>query len=191
MDHWSKMHVLFPLMQKSANEVALNLASKVFAYFGPPKILQSDNGREFVNTIVHKLVEDWPGEVTIVNGRARHPQSQGLVERGNAKVEEILACRFHAASTEPGPAPWTLWLPEIQCEFVVAYTCTCMCNTKLKKSFFFRPAKHVSTGHHEGYSLRAHVWATATQYSFSRRVWPYYGRGCGRATAGRYVLANL
>jgi transposase InsO family protein len=76
MDHWSKMHVLFPLMQKSANEVALNLASKVFAYFGPPKILQSDNGREFVNTIVHKLVEDWPGEVTIVNGRARHPQSQ-------------------------------------------------------------------------------------------------------------------
>ena len=68
MDHWSKMHVLFPLMQKCANEVALNLSTKVFAYYGLPKILQSDNGREFVNAIVHKLVEEWPGEVTVING---------------------------------------------------------------------------------------------------------------------------
>lgn len=45
MDHWSKMHVLFSLMHKSAKEVALNLYTKVFAYFRPPKILQSDNGR--------------------------------------------------------------------------------------------------------------------------------------------------
>ena len=81
MDHWSKIHVLFPLMEKSAAEVALNLSSKVFSYFGLPKILQSDNGREFVNGLVKKLVEDWPGEITIINGRARHPQSQGLVER--------------------------------------------------------------------------------------------------------------
>ena len=53
MDHWSKMHVLFPLMQKCATEVALNLSSKDFAYYnyGPPQILQSDNEREFVNAI--------------------------------------------------------------------------------------------------------------------------------------------
>ena len=116
MDHWSKMHVLFPLMEKSAPEVALNLSAKVFAYFGPPKILQSDNGREFVNGIVRKLLDDWPGEITIVNGRARHPQSQGLVERGNAKVEEMLACRFHTqgASNEH---TWTSWLPEVQCMY--------------------------------------------------------------------------
>ena len=74
--------------------MAINLETKVFAYFGPPKILQSDNSREFVNTIVHKFVQDWPGEVTIVNGYARHPQSHGLVEGGNAKVEEMLACRL-------------------------------------------------------------------------------------------------
>ena len=116
MDHWSKIHMLFPLMEKSGAEVALNLSSKVFSYFGPPKILQSDNGREFVNGIVKKLVEDWPGEITIINGRARHPQSQGLVERGNAKVEEMLASRFYLQETSQHN-PWTSWLPEIQCQF--------------------------------------------------------------------------
>lgn len=101
-------------MEKSAAEVALNLSSKVFSYFGLPKILQSDNGREFVNGIVKKLVEDWPGEITIINGRAKHPQSQGLVERGNAKVEEMLASRFFREETSE-VTPWTSWLPEIQC----------------------------------------------------------------------------
>ena len=55
MDHWSKMHVFFPLMEKSAAEVALNLSTKVFVHYGPPKILQSDNG--FVNGIVRKLAK--------------------------------------------------------------------------------------------------------------------------------------
>lgn len=68
-----------------------------------------------MNSTVHKLIEDWPGEIAIVNGRARHPQSQGLVERGNAKVEEMLACRF-VSNRDAGSAPWTTWLPDIQCK---------------------------------------------------------------------------
>ena len=41
-----------------------------------------------MNGVVKKMVEDWPGEITIINGRAQHPQSQGLVEQGNAKVKD-------------------------------------------------------------------------------------------------------
>ena len=96
IDHWSKFHVLlFALQRKSSKEVAWNLATKVFAYLGLPKILQSDNGREFASTLMAELVKNWPGEISIVNGRPCHPQSQGLVERGNAKVEEMIACHFH------------------------------------------------------------------------------------------------
>lgn len=113
MDHWSKVH---SLMQKCAEEVALNLVTKVFCYVGLPRIFQSDNGREFVNSIVHKVVDDWPGEVAMVNVRAHHPQSQGLVERANAKVEQMLACCFHSSAS--ADSPWTLWLPQIQCNFV-------------------------------------------------------------------------
>ena len=74
MDHWSKIHVMFPL-KKCAEEVALSLMTKVFCYFVPPQIIQSDNGREFVNAIIHRVVEEWPREVTTVNGQTHHPQS--------------------------------------------------------------------------------------------------------------------
>ncbi len=56
MDNWAKLHFLFPLARKSGAEVGLNL----------PKILHSDNGREFVNEVVENVVKQWPGEVTIV-----------------------------------------------------------------------------------------------------------------------------
>ena len=72
MDHWSKIHILFPLCRKSAAEVALNLQNHVFSYLGTPKILHSDNDREFVNEIVESIVKEWPGEMTIVNGRPRN-----------------------------------------------------------------------------------------------------------------------
>ena len=54
-----------------------------------PYILQSDNGREFVNKVVRNLLIDWDGLCTI-NGRPRHPQSQGTVERGNREVEKMI-----------------------------------------------------------------------------------------------------
>ena len=53
MDHWSKFHISWPLMKKSAVKVSCSLC---FFYIGLPKILQSDNGREFVNEIVKVTV---------------------------------------------------------------------------------------------------------------------------------------
>lgn len=115
MDHWSKLHILFPLARKSAAEVALNLRNQVFAYLGTPRILHSDNGREFVNQVVHSLVRDWPGEVTIVNGRPRNPRCQGLVEQGNHMVEKMLGARLYEHDGGESPE-WSEWLPLIQCE---------------------------------------------------------------------------
>eukprot|EP00102_Acyrthosiphon_pisum_P013097 XP_008182522.1 PREDICTED: KRAB-A domain-containing protein 2-like [Acyrthosiphon pisum] len=57
--------------------------------FGAPKILQSDNGREFVNSVINELKDLWP-ECVIVHGRPRHPQSQGSIERSNQDVEHML-----------------------------------------------------------------------------------------------------
>jgi len=56
-------------MNKCAIEVASGPVHKVFPYFGLPKILQSDNGREFVNDIIRQVLKSWPGEVTMINGR--------------------------------------------------------------------------------------------------------------------------
>ena len=81
-------------------EVALTLLTKVFAYYGHPKILQSNTEMEFVNSIVRKLVDDWPGEITIINGHAQQLLSQSIIERGNAKVEDMLACSLHTQGGE-------------------------------------------------------------------------------------------
>ncbi|CAF0917641.1 unnamed protein product [Didymodactylos carnosus] len=73
---------------KEAQNVALIFQS-IFYQFGPPRILQSDNGREFTAKVILDLKKTWP-ELVIVNGRPRHPQSQGLIERENAVVQQML-----------------------------------------------------------------------------------------------------
>jgi hypothetical protein len=45
-------------------------------------ILQSDNGREFVNKIIEDLKNMWD-TLKIVHGKQRHSQSQASDERAN------------------------------------------------------------------------------------------------------------
>ncbi|XP_025407815.1 KRAB-A domain-containing protein 2-like [Sipha flava] len=58
-DHHTKFISLFPLESKRAVEVASNLLT-IFLTFGAPKVLQSDNGREFVNSVINEIKELWP-----------------------------------------------------------------------------------------------------------------------------------
>ena len=88
MDHWSKFHVMWPLMRKSAMEVVLGSQQKCFLIWGSLRYCNL-KGREFVNDIVKEILTLWPGQVVIINGRPRHSQSQGLVER----VTTVLRCR--------------------------------------------------------------------------------------------------
>ena len=54
-------------------------------------ILHSDNGREFVDEIVHNLAgKNGLGEVTLVHSRQRNPKCQGMAEQGNEMVEKLL-----------------------------------------------------------------------------------------------------
>ncbi|CAF4665514.1 unnamed protein product [Rotaria socialis] len=87
-DHFTKFSWLFALPSKEAHHVTLHLRN-IFYTFGTPKILQSDNGKEFVVNIILNLKLNWP-DLIITNGRPRHPQSQGLVERANAVVQNML-----------------------------------------------------------------------------------------------------
>jgi len=87
-DHLTKFVVLKPLTSKRADEVAYNLLD-IFLLFGAPSILHSDNGREFSNKILECVSQLWP-EIKMVNGKPRHSQSQGSVERANQDIENML-----------------------------------------------------------------------------------------------------
>lgn len=88
-DHLTKFVLLRALKSKRAVEVAYQL-SDIFLIFGAPCILHSDNGREFVNSVLNELLSFWP-ECKLVHGKPRHSQSQGSVERANQDIEKMLA----------------------------------------------------------------------------------------------------
>ena len=111
--HLTKFCVLFPLENKSANEVAKHLIERVFTLFGLPKILHSDNGIEFVNEIIYATILMLPGKCSIVNGHPGHSQIQDLVEQGNRTVELLISAR----EAEAELCDWSHWISEIQCKF--------------------------------------------------------------------------
>jgi hypothetical protein len=45
----------------------------------------------------------WP-DLTIINGRPRHPESQGLVERSNAVVQKMLGKWLETNKTSDWPS---------------------------------------------------------------------------------------
>ena len=75
------------LTTKSAPEVAEALA-KIFCEHGVPSTLLSDNGLEFRNAVMKQLAEKMGFKHHRI--ACYHPASQGLVERKNAAITQVL-----------------------------------------------------------------------------------------------------
>jgi hypothetical protein len=88
IDRFSKFCWRYALKNKSTNEVALKLRD-LFFVFGPPRILHSDNGREFVSGVITELKTLFP-DLVFIRGQPRHPQSQGCIERANGVLCDAL-----------------------------------------------------------------------------------------------------
>ena len=65
-DHLTKLVQLCPVTPKRAPEITYQLLG-IFSIFGAPSILPSDNGREFVNSVIAELSAMWDG-LKIVHG---------------------------------------------------------------------------------------------------------------------------
>ena len=92
IDHWLKLNFAFPIETKEAESVASVFETYIFPYFGVPKIFQSDNGKEFVHEQCHReafTLMEYRYTVQIIQGRLRHPQSQGIIERAHRTLEQI------------------------------------------------------------------------------------------------------
>ena len=88
----------------------------LYGFFGVPKIFQSDNGREFVNSVIGKLLHSWSADIQIIQGHPRHPQSQGAIERAHRTLEQKVATQLESTRQ------WFKLLPCIICKFcIVSY----------------------------------------------------------------------
>ena len=98
--------VIRALKNKEMETVAQQLWM-IFCEYGTPKIMQSDNGLEFVNRVMKAM--------TVIHGidhrliTAYHPSANGQVERRNKEVSKALK-KF----TEGTYAAWQQWLPLVQ-----------------------------------------------------------------------------
>ncbi|CAF0753868.1 unnamed protein product [Didymodactylos carnosus] len=88
IDHFSKFTFAYSLKNKLAVEVASKLRKLCFS-FGPPHLLYSDNGAEFVAPVIVELTTLFP-DMCFIRGRPRHPQSQGCIERANGVLSVAL-----------------------------------------------------------------------------------------------------
>ena len=88
---------------KSAEEIASQLWN-YFSIFGPTKIMLSDQGKEFMNSVVDKLLSNIGTEHTVTS--PYHPQCNGMAEKLNSTL--ISTIRKH---TDSDPLNWHKWLP--------------------------------------------------------------------------------
>ncbi len=102
--HLSRYVVLAPL--KTAKSVAHALITHLFCPYSAPRVLLSDNGAEFRNTLLEEISQQF--EVKQCFTVTYHPASNGLVERANRKILEVL-CPVVGELLEN----WEDWLPQV------------------------------------------------------------------------------
>ncbi|KAI6651820.1 KRAB-A domain-containing protein 2-like [Oopsacas minuta] len=110
-DCFSKFVVLRALKSTQAEEVAEHLVL-IFCEHGPPHILHTDNGREFVNDHLFTALRRLWTRTHLVRGRPRHSQDQGSVERANDDFKKQLFARLKDAGKASNQ--WVSELPFVQ-----------------------------------------------------------------------------
>jgi len=94
------------LRSKEAMHVAMAMFD-VIANFGLPKIVQSDNGKEFVNKILKEMYHISHIDHRLIT--AYHPQANGTAERMVQTISQTVYKRLHGRDRD-----WDLYLPSTQ-----------------------------------------------------------------------------
>jgi len=104
VDYFSKWPEATALPDKSAQTVSSALYT-IFLHMGFPAVVSSDQGREFVNGVLDTLLQKSKTEQIVSS--AYHPETNGLVERFNQTLQNMLA------KVCPDENDWDLYLDEV------------------------------------------------------------------------------
>ncbi len=88
IDNFSWCVILAPLKEKSAHTDAHAIVTKLTCEYSASRFLLSENGAEFRNKVLAEICSQFRIRQTFTV--AYHPASNGLVERSNHKILEIL-----------------------------------------------------------------------------------------------------
>ena len=100
----------FCLLRAIPDKTSLTIADQlinIFCDFGLPKILQSDNGKEFVNELVKLFTEKAGIDHRLVT--PYHPRANGVAEKWVHTAKEIINKRLNGAKKD-----WDIYVPSTQ-----------------------------------------------------------------------------
>lgn len=129
VDVCTRFVFLEPLAQKDANTIA-SILFKLFCTIGFPKIIQSDNGTEFVNEVIKELMKKSNVDHRLTT--PYHPRANGVVERMVRSTKSTLSKLI-----EGRIAKWDYFLPMAQLQLNAKVTS--LHNSTPFSLFFARP----------------------------------------------------
>ena len=103
-DYFSKWVDAIPIRNQKANTVAQKLVDRIVSIFGVPMQLHSDQGRMFESDVFQEMCKILGIEKTRTT--PYHPQSDGMVERANRTIENMLS-----AFVSENQKDWDEYLP--------------------------------------------------------------------------------
>ena len=86
-EHFSKFCMAYPLRNKNA-ETVLKKIKKFFSYYGEPEEFGSDNGMEFVDSLLINFLNS--KNIDFIRGMPYNPHSQGSAERLHQTLKKSL-----------------------------------------------------------------------------------------------------
>ena len=113
VDVFTGFTVLRPLKNREMITVT-RVLWEIICLMGPMRILQSDHGTEFVNSMLKKLCAVYGIDKRVIT--PYNPRANGLVERQNKEI--VVQLQKHLARTMER---WCEWLPFIQLCLNVRY----------------------------------------------------------------------
>ena len=106
IDHFTKLVEAVPCTTTSAEETGDNLITYWISLYGCPMTFQSDNGKAFVGDLTKELMRR--SHIAQVNSTTYHPQTNGLVERQNRTLLNMLRENCLRYITD-----WDKYLPQM------------------------------------------------------------------------------
>ena len=105
-DYLTRYVEAFPVVNLKAPTIAHLLFKEIICRYGAPQKLLSDRGTPFLNQIVQGVCEIM--NTLKINTTAYHPETDGLVERFNHTV-----CQMLSMYVQDNPRTWAKFLPAI------------------------------------------------------------------------------
>ena len=103
-DYASRFVLTIPMENQKAQTIATHLVKEVITKYGAPETVLTDQGTNFLSKLIQEICNHF--KIKQMRTTSYHPQTDGLVERFNRTLCDMLSCYVNKE-----PETWDMYLP--------------------------------------------------------------------------------